>query len=141
MHAGIRSPRRAATGALLSTAIGAAVVVATSPAAAAAAAAEPYPGCLAPIDGVTVCTVASKGFHQQSIGRIEATEPGLTLNAVMLVLEQCVGDDGCSVVAVRTGSATALATEVVDLVPGGRFVTTASWVDDVGRQHHGVRAG
>jgi hypothetical protein len=134
-----RTPRlrRAATGALLSTAIGAAVVIATAPV---AAAAEPYPGCLAPIDGVTVCTGASRGPTQKSIGQIEATDPGLTLEGVLVVLEQCVGEE-CEVVAVETGAGTAVHTATVNLVPGGRFVTTASWVDSLGRQHHGVRVG
>jgi hypothetical protein len=136
MHGRIRSLRRAATATLLSTAIGAAVAVGAAPAAAAAA---PYPGCLDPIDGVTVCTLAAKGPVNESIGQIEAG-PGVTIDGVLLVLERCVGED-CSVVAVETGSGTALHTATVRGVPGGRFVTTASWVDDRGRQHHGVRTG
>jgi ABC-type glycerol-3-phosphate transport system substrate-binding protein len=133
----IRSLRRASTATLLSTAIGAAIAVGTAPA---AAAATPYPGCLDPIDGVTVCTLAAKGPINESIGQIEATGPGVTIEGVLLVLERCVGED-CSVVAVETGSGTAVHTATVRGVPGGHFVTTASWVDDLGRQHHGVRTG
>jgi len=137
-----RSLRRAATGAALTSVLFAGLAAFVAPN---AAAGPPDPGasCLAEaIDGVYVCTPSSSGPPPNLVmGEIYVDNdfPDVTLTGALVVLERCT-DDGCSVVSVATGSGKSLRTSTVPWVAGSHYVTTASWVDNLGRQHYGVSA-
>jgi hypothetical protein len=95
-----------------------------------------------PVDGVYVCHPSSPSGPEVVLGEIYVDNdfPDVTITGALVVLERCT-DDGCSVVSTATGSGKSVHTPTVPFVGGGQYVTTASWVDNLGRQHHGVRTG
>jgi hypothetical protein len=129
-----RTIRRAALGATLTAALGVTTAAFFAP----AAAADPYPGCIDPVDGVTVCVSYAKVGPSRAVA--EAVTNGTpTLAGVLVTLEECV-DGSCRVVSTATGNGTGARTTAYYTVPGATYTATASWSDDNGRQHHGVQA-
>jgi hypothetical protein len=138
-----RSLRRAATGAALTSVLFAGLAALVAPSAAAEPT-DPSLHCLAgAIDGVHVCTPVSSGpppYRVLGSVFVDNDSPDVTISGALVVLERCT-DSGCSVVATTTGQGKGVSTPVVEKISGSRYVTTASWVDNLGRQHHGVRTG
>lgn len=130
-----RIVRRTAVGVTLTAALGVtAGVLFASP-----AAADPYPGCIDPVDGVTVCVSYPKVGPSVAIAGV-TTDASVNLTGALITLEKCV-DGTCQVVATRTGAGESVSTAAVPAPYGsGTYTATASWSDDQGRQHHGVRA-
>ena len=127
--------RRAAVGATLTAALGVSAAVLFAP----TAAAEPYPGCIDPVDGVTVCVNYPKVGPSVAIASV-STDANVSLTGALITLERCV-DGSCQVVATQIGAGEGVYTAAVPAPYGsGTYTATASWSDDQGRQHHGVQA-
>jgi hypothetical protein len=133
--------RRATTGAALTSFLFAGLAAFLAPT---ASAGDARAGCLPDtVDGVHVCTTVPSGPPPSIVlGEVFVDDDieGLSLTGALVVLEQCT-DQGCSVVATAFGSGNDVHTDAVVVVPGSRYVTTASWVDSAGHQHHGVQKG